>query len=95
MPAQTRLTLCIGAANRDPREFDDPEKLDISRDPNRHLSFASGPHVCAGISLARLEGRVAILRFLQHFPDYEIIREKIHRSPRVRFRGFLELPAQI
>ncbi|MEO1065899.1 MAG: cytochrome P450 [Pseudomonadota bacterium] len=95
MPVGTLLTLCIGGANRDPAEFPDPDRLDVSRSPNRHVSFASGPHVCAGISLARLEGKVAIERFLARFPDYQIIDERIKRSPRVRFRGFLELPAVI
>ena len=94
MPVGTLLTLCIGAANRDPDQFYDPERLDVGRTPNRHLSFASGPHVCAGISLARLEGRIAIERFLARFPNYQV-HDTFKRSPRVRFRGFLELPATV
>lgn len=91
MAAGTRLTLCIGAANRDPQQFDEPERLNIARSPNKHLAFASGPHTCAGLSLARLEGKIAINRFLTRFPDYEI-SDNIIRSPRVRFRGFMKLP---
>lgn len=94
MPAQTRLTLCIGAANRDPSQFESPEVFDISRHPNRHLAFASGAHACAGMSLARLEGQIAIGRLLQRFPDYAL-RGRPLRSGRVRFRGFLQIPATV
>jgi cytochrome P450 len=69
MPAGTFVTLCIGAANRDPAQFSDPENLDIGRAPNRHLAFATGPHQCAGMALARLEGAIAISRFLARFRD--------------------------
>ncbi len=94
MPAQTRLTLCIGAANRDPSQFDDPESFDIARGPNRHLAFASGAHACAGMSLARLEGQVAIGRLVQRFPNYALAGAPL-RSGRVRFRGFLQIPATL
>ncbi len=94
MPAQTRLTLCIGAANRDPSQFDDPESFDIARSPNRHLAFASGAHACAGMSLARLEGQVAIGRLVQRFPNYALAGAPL-RSGRVRFRGFLRIPATL
>ena len=94
MPAQTQLTLCIGAANRDPTQFVAPEKFDIARTPNRHLAFGSGTHACAGMSLARLEGHVAIGRFVARFPRYALTAEPV-RSGRVRFRGFLEISAQV
>ncbi|MEO0315746.1 MAG: hypothetical protein RI928_2202 [Pseudomonadota bacterium] len=93
MATHTRVTLCIGAANRDPAQFDDPERFDISRNPNRHLAFASGTHACVGMSLARLEGQIAIGRFIARFPHYAI--SDAVRSPRVRFRGFLRLPANL
>ena len=91
MPAGTRITLCIGAANRDPELFKAPDVLDVGRQPNRHLAFASGAHQCVGMNVARLEGRVAIARFLQRYPDYEIDGEA-KRGGRVRFRGFLSIP---
>ena len=72
LPAGTPVTLCIGAANRDPAQFADPENLDIGRTPNRHLAFATGAHQCAGMALARLEGAIAISRFLARFPDYAL-----------------------
>ncbi len=72
LPTGTPVTLCIGAANRDPAHFADPENLDIGRTPNRHLAFGTGAHQCAGMALARLEGAIAISRFLARFPGYEL-----------------------
>ncbi|MBL0937130.1 MAG: cytochrome P450 [Rhizobiaceae bacterium] len=92
--AGTRIHLCIGAANRDPRQYDRPDTLDLSRKPNRHLAFAQGPHLCAGFSLARMEGRIAISRFLKRFPGYRLDGEA-RRTGRVRFRGFATLPARV
>ncbi|WP_170332959.1 cytochrome P450 [Ruegeria arenilitoris] len=92
IPKGTNLHLCIGAANRDPAVFDDPKKFDISRKPNRHLAFAGGPHVCVGLTLARLEGRVALGRFLQRYPDYRLLDERVGGG-RIRFRGYSSLPA--
>jgi len=94
MPAGTFITLCIGAANRDPAQFADPENLDIARTPNRHLAFATGPHQCAGMALARLEGAIAIARFLARFPRYELTGAPV-RGGRVRFRGFLSVPCRV
>ena len=94
MPAGTPVTLCIGAANRDPAQFADPENLDIGRTPNRHLAFGTGAHQCAGMALARLEGAIAISRFLARFPDYALAGEPV-RGGRVRFRGFLSVPCEV
>jgi cytochrome P450 len=94
MPAGTFVTLCIGAANRDPVQFADPETLDVGRTPNRHLAFATGPHQCAGMALARLEGAIAIARFLAKFPGYELTGAPV-RGGRVRFRGFLSVPCRV
>jgi cytochrome P450 len=94
MPPNTQVTLCIDAANRDPAQFDDPDRFDVGRAPNRHLAFASGTHQCAGMSLARLEGAVAISRFLARFPNYTLAG-KLVRGGRARFRGFLSLPCHV
>jgi cytochrome P450 len=91
LPAGTPITLCIGAANRDPAQFPDPERFDVGRTPNRHLAFATGAHQCAGMALARLEGAIAISRFLARFPRYALNGEPV-RGGRVRFRGFLGVP---
>ena len=94
MPPGTPVTLCIGAANRDPAQFADPERFDIGRTPNRHLAFGTGVHQCAGMALARLEGAIAISRFLARFPDYAISGEPV-RGGRVRFRGYLSVPCAV
>ncbi len=93
-PAGTSITLLIGAANRDPERFDMPDRLDVGRQPNRHLAFASGPHQCVGMNVARLEGQIAIREFLARFPDYRLAAPAT-RGGRVRFRGFLSIPADV
>ncbi|HEU0059829.1 MAG TPA: cytochrome P450 [Hyphomicrobiaceae bacterium] len=94
LPAGSFLTIGIGAANRDPAEFANPDVFDIAREPNRHLAFGSGPHVCAGLNIARLEGRIAIGRLLARFPGYRLAGAPV-RGGRARFRGFLALPARL
>jgi cytochrome P450 len=94
MPKGTLITIGIGAANRDPDVFADPDNFDIARNPTRHLAFGSGIHMCAGMSLARLEGRIAIERFLKRFPDYQPEGAPT-RSRRARFRGFTKLPVRL
>ncbi|MCB4366062.1 cytochrome P450 [Hydrogenophaga taeniospiralis] len=91
LPAGALVTLCIGAANRDPAQFARPETLDLQREGNKHLAFGFGIHQCAGLSLARLEGRIAIGRFLQRFPDVRLSQAPV-RGGRARFRGFLRAP---
>lgn len=91
LPAGALVTLCIGAANRDPAQFDQPEQLNLRRSGGKHLAFGFGIHQCAGLSLARLEGRVAIGRFLQRFPSYQLTQTPL-RGGRARFRGFLNAP---
>ena len=97
MPEGTLITIGIGAANRDPEQFPDPDRFDIARNPNRHLAFASGIHLCAGMNVARLEGRVAIERFLKRFPAIAGRRTGAQRPcafPRLyRTAGALELTA--
>jgi cytochrome P450 len=94
LPAGALLTLCIGAANRDPAVYDHPEQLNLRRTGNKHLAFGFGVHQCAGLSLARLEGRIAIGRLLQRFPDYKLTQAPL-RGGRARFRGFLQAPFSI
>jgi cytochrome P450 len=94
LPPGTPVTLCIGAANRDERQFSHAETFDVSRTPNRHLAFGTGAHQCAGVTLARLEGAVAISGFLARFPRYALKGTPL-RGGRVRFRGFLSVPCTI
>jgi cytochrome P450 len=90
LAAGTFVTLGIGAANRDPVAFAEPDRFDIARNPNRHLAFGAGAHQCAGMNVARLEARIALERFLARFPHYELAGKPL-RSRRARFRGFVKL----
>jgi cytochrome P450 len=94
LPEGALVTLCIGAANRDPAQFARADELDLSREDNRHLAFGFGIHQCAGLSLARLEGRIAIGRFLARFPRYTLTAAPT-RGGRARFRGFLHAPFSV
>ena len=71
------LHIMIGAANRDPDQFSDPDRLDISRNPNRHVTLGHGVHYCLGAALARLELRVAVASFLDRFPNYRPASDQI------------------
>ena len=87
------IHMCIGAANRDPDVFDHPDVFDIRRkNARQHLGFAAGPHVCVGLTLARLEAKIAVSEFLKRFADYEIGPNAVI-SNRIRFRGYVALPA--
>jgi cytochrome P450 len=88
IPASTYVHLCIGGANRDPSQFPEPDQLDIRRHPNRHLAFGLGIHTCAGNSLARMEGQVAIGKLVARFKSIERVGDFV-RGGRARFRGFL------
>lgn len=93
LPAKTLTALLIGAANRDPLVFEQPDRLDLSRSPNPHLSFSSGIHHCLGAALARLEAAVAIPALLQGLPGLELAGRPTQRDTFV-LRGFAELPVR-
>ena len=94
LPAGTTVHMMVNAANRDPEAFENPDRFDIARAPNRHLSFALGIHICVGNTLARLEARIAFLRLFQRFPNLQLVAPpKI--APRLRFREIEELRVQI
>lgn len=93
MPAGTYIHTCIGAANRDPAVFPHPDRLDITRSPNRHLAFGGGIHICAGNSLARMEGMIAIRRLFDRFPGLRQAGTPV-RGGRARFRGYLSYPVE-
>jgi cytochrome P450 len=94
MPKGTYVHIGIGAANRDPAQFLDPDRLDLARRPNRHLAFGLGIHACAGMSLARMEGQVAIARLVSRCGTIAPAGTPT-RSGRARFRGFLRYPVRL
>jgi cytochrome P450 len=90
----TLLTIGIGAANRDPAQFPDPGRFDVARKPNRHVAFGHGDHVCVGMNVARMEGRIAFARLLARFRGIEPDGAP-ERDRRIRFRGFRNLPLRV
>jgi len=94
LPAGALLTLGIGAANRDPQQFQDAERFDVARRPNRHVAFGHGDHACAGMNVARMEARIAFSRLLGKFSRIEPCGTP-ERDRRIRFRGFCRLPLRV
>ncbi|MBW2315597.1 MAG: cytochrome P450, partial [Deltaproteobacteria bacterium] len=81
MPKGARVAIINGASGRDPRQFEEPDRLDVRREIDLHLGFGFGRHVCLGASLARLESRIALVEFLARFPAYEVTGvERMHSS---------------
>jgi len=93
-PEGTLITIGIGAANRDPAQFPDPHAFEVGRKPNRHVAFGHGDHVCVGMNVARMEGRIAFARLLRRFSRLEPDGAP-ERDQRVRFRGLRKLPLQV
>ena len=94
VPAGSFITLAIGAANRDPAVFEEPDRLDVARKPNNHLAFGQGAHACSGMNVARLEARVALAALLVRYPRLQLRGTSV-RDRRVRFRGFKHLPVSL
>jgi cytochrome P450 len=94
LPEGTLITIGIGAANRDPAQFADPDRFDIARKPSRHVAFGHGDHVCVGMNVARMEGRIAFSGLLSRFKAIELAGTP-ERDRRVRFRGFRKLPVEV
>lgn len=75
IPAGKVIFAMIGAANRDPKQFRDPNHFDIARDPNPHIAFGHGIHVCLGAALAQLQGRVVLAEFLERVKGFELVSD--------------------
>ena len=84
----------LASANRDERQFPTPDRLDIAREPNRHLSFGLGPHYCLGAPLARLEGQIAVSTLLGRLPNLRlsVTRESLRWRRGLVLRGLEALP---
>ena len=92
-PGDTALLL-LGAANRDPEAFNDPDVLDIGRPDSRHLSFGGGIHFCLGSALARMEGRIAIGALVSLYDEFEFDPEKLRWREHINLRGLESLPVR-
>jgi cytochrome P450 len=95
IPRGELVLAVLGSANRDERHFEDPDVLDLARDPNRHLAFGrGGVHHCLGAPLARMEGQIAISAFLRHFPEARLAMapESLRWRRGVFLRGLQRLP---
>jgi cytochrome P450 family 142 subfamily A polypeptide 1 len=93
IPSGASVLLMYGSANRDERHFVDPDRFDIRRHPNPHVSFGFGPHFCLGASLARLEIRVMFEELLGRLPDIELAPGAVvERSPSSFIRGITTMP---
>jgi len=88
-----KVFLMLGAANRDERVIENPDRFDVERDPNPHLGFGLGAHFCLGASLARLETRIACEEILSRLPDYRV-SGPTRRLYSGAFRGLLSLPVE-
>ena len=94
VPKGTSVHMIIAGANRDPLQFFEPETFDISRSPNRHLSFGLGIHICAGINLARVEAKVAFQSLMSSFREINLLK-KPKVANRIRFREIKEMQIEI
>jgi cytochrome P450 len=94
IPAGDRVLLVWAAANRDERNWDDPDRFDVTRPPKRHLAFGEGIHFCLGAPLARLEARIAVDELLRRFPDYELAGD-LERFPTHNGRALARLPVAL
>ena len=92
MRAGERVLLLTASANRDEREFDDPDSFRWNRPMRRIVSFGMGPHFCIGIHIARLEGRLIVEELLRRFPDYAIDEAAGERAVSEFQIGWVRLP---
>jgi cytochrome P450 len=92
IPKRWSILCMLGAANRDPKQFKDPNQLNLKRLNNQHLAFSAGPHFCIGSQLARLEGQIAISKLVQRFPKMKLTGPRPEWASTFGFRGLKSLP---
>jgi len=91
IPKKWTILCMLGAANRDPKRFKDPNRLDLKRLNNQHLAFSAGPHACIGGQLARLEGQVAIINLVERFPNMKLVGPRPEWASTFGLRGLKSL----
>jgi pimeloyl-[acyl-carrier protein] synthase len=87
-----QVSAVLGAANRDPAQFPQPDTCDLTRQPNRHLAFGLGIHFCLGAPLARTEARIGFARLLAQRPHLQLVSQTPDWSTNTFFRGLSTLP---
>ena len=92
VPAGSAMLFLVGAANRDDRRYQDPDRFDIHREIDKHLTFGYGIHFCLGAALARLEGRIALDEVLTRFPEWDVDLDRAKLAPTSTVRGWETLP---
>jgi len=92
IPSGSKVLLLNGSANRDPREFGDPDRFDVRREIKRHISFGYGAHFCLGAALARMEARIALAGTLARFPHWDIAPSELVPVTTSTVRGFSSVP---
>ena len=95
IPKHKPVFLITGAANRDPRRYDDPDRFDITRDPGLAVGLGHGLHVCLGAALARLESRVAIEEIARRWPAFEVNEEGLRRVQMSNVAGYSSVPITV
>ncbi|WP_437636476.1 cytochrome P450 [Sorangium sp. So ce854] len=95
IPKGDRAFLVLGAANRDPAQFPEPDRLDFHRSDIRHISFGLGVHYCAGAALARVEAQAAISTFLRRFPNAELASGPLNWRMNPGVRGLTAIPVEL
>jgi cytochrome P450 len=89
------LILLLGSANRDPRVFHDPDRLELARGDTRHLAFGHGIHFCLGAQLAKLEARIAVAALVERFPSLRLAEREIEWGSNVILRGPARLDLEL
>jgi cytochrome P450 len=95
VPAGSAVLAIVGAANRDERRWEDPERFDVMREPIANIAFGHGIHFCLGAALARIEARIALEELLKRFPDWEVDESGARLAQTSTVRGYDALPIVI
>jgi len=95
IPAKSRVYLFMGAAHRDPAQFPDPDRLDVTRADVRHFSFGLGAHYCIGAALGRMEAHAALAELLRRFPGMRPAYEEPAWNDNITIRGLATLPVDV
>ncbi len=92
--AGTAVSFPLGAANRDPAAYADPDRLDIGRENNRHMAFGGGIHYCLGAPLARMEGEIAFTSLARRLPTLSLATDEVTYRDNYTLRGLTSLPVR-